>query len=433
MKYYLVGLSYKTSPPEIRGQFSVSVHSKKLFYKNIENCFSGEYLLLSTCNRTELYIASQEYYDEKYLIKSFFEIFGQIIPEKYMFVVQGDNVINHLFRVTCGLEAMVPGEKEIVNQVKKAYGYAKEHNYIGKYLDKLFSSALHVNKKIRNSVPELSSPISIVTLSLKLVKEQFFGLSNKKVLIIGTGEIAELSARNLTSAGVKLITFSSNHLSRAETIAKRWNADYIKRDEVLDSVNDFDIIIISTILKTPVFSSDNWSRFSKKKQFVIIDLSVPLGVDVTDKENNVSVIFLDDLKEIAEKNTGLRYQAINSAETMIKRETEKFVDWLIEQYVAPMIEKMYSKSEEIREEILKDFINSHSLDEELSKDMEYYSSLMVKKLIHFHLDKIRNIARGQYRDEIYNLIQMIFVNRNFNENKDRNKKKQVSNHSDKKN
>ena len=74
MKYYLVGLSYKTSPPEIRGQFSVSVHSKKLFYKNIENCFSGECLLLSTCNRTELYIASQEYYDEKYLIKSFFDI-----------------------------------------------------------------------------------------------------------------------------------------------------------------------------------------------------------------------------------------------------------------------------------------------------------------------------------------------------------------------
>ena len=419
MRYSVAGLNFKTAPSEIRGAFSLLPHLRKEIYRKTSQILHGEFLWLSTCNRSELYYAGKGGIDDRKLIETFFAVFDVVVSPDYFYVYNDREAVKHLFEVVTGLDSMVVGEKEIAGQVKDAYKIAIENGSVGKYLDKLFSTALHINKDIRSKFPMLSSPISIPYLAIKELVQKLGTLKDKKFLIIGTGQTAELAAKSLTDYGAEDIVFTSKHLERAKKIAVSWNSNWVERDKALNNLFEYDAVVVATSVHSPIIT-DEILEVSRKKKLVIIDISIPRATDLKQNHADVEVIFLDDLKEKNQINHQRRLETVKEVREVLEQESVRFMGWLVEQYVAPMIEKMFDRSEEIRKEMMEEFYNHNSLPPDLVKKIDQKTSQLVKKLIHIHLEKVRQSTRGVWNDDIYHLIYSIFSGYEKSNYKNRN-------------
>ncbi len=431
MRYSVAGLNFKTASPEIRGIYSVLPHLRKEIYLKTSELIDGEFLWLSTCNRTELYFAGKDRMDDKTLLKVFYNTFGVVTPAEYFYIYHDREAVKHLFEVVTGIDSLVVGEKEIVGQVKDAFKAAREFGSIGKYLDKLFSTALHINKDVRSNIPELSSPLSIPYIAIKVVRDKIGDLSSARFLILGTGAMADLVAKNIIEYGGKNIFFTSRHLNRAKNIAERWGGQYILREEAMQNLSLYDVIVIATNLKVPLITEEVYESINNVRQ-IIIDISIPHGVVLRRDVPGVEVIYLDDLEEVVDGNKKEREKAISEVKKILDFESVRFMGWLVEQYVAPMIEKMFERSEKIRQEMMEEFYEKNNISPELAKKIDHRTNQLVKRLIHIHLKKVRQATRGMWDDDIYHLINSIFTRYETDEHKNRNEGKSISPGSDKK-
>ncbi|GEM_PF-517068 len=407
MKYKIVGLNFKTAPSRIRGSFAVGPHNRRDIYEKTRSHLKSEFIWLSTCNRTELYVAQRGGIEDRKLLSLFFDVFDTMVSPDYFYIYSDRGAVKHIFEVVTGIDSMVVGEKEIVGQVKEAYRYARSRGTVGKYLDKLFTTALHINKDVRSRLPELSSPLSIPYIGVKMTRDVLGDFKERRFLIIGTGSMGDLVAKNIIEYGGENITFAGKHMERVREIASRWNKEWMTRDEALRSIGEFDGVVVATPVKSPIIT-DEIFPLPPSHEMVILDISIPRAVEFERVPQRVHVIYLDDLKDATEENRKSREEAVEKAREIIEYESIRFMGWLVEQYVAPMIEKMFDRSEEIRLEMMEDFFSRYRIDEDLRKKIDQYTSQLVKKLIHIHLEKVRMATRGMWDDEIYELIYSIF-------------------------
>ncbi len=432
MRYSVAGLNFKTAPAEIRGLYSILPHNTKEVYSKTAKILDGEFLWLSTCNRTELYFAGKGGISDREILKVFYSVFGYVAPAEYFYVYHDRFAVKHLFEVVTGVDSLVVGEKEIVGQIKEAFRRGREFGGVGKYLDKLFSTALHVNKDVRSKIEGLSSPLSIPYVAIKVVREKIGALSDAPVLIVGTGAMAELVAKSLVEYGAGDLYFTSRHLDRARSIAGRWNGSHLSREEALKEIERFGVVVLATNLSEPIITEELY-RNKKGIRQIIVDISIPHGAEFRERVEGVEVLYLDDLKEVVEENKKERERAIRLVDEVIERESVRFMGWLVEQYVAPMIERMFTKSEEIRESMMAEFYQKNDVPPHLVEKIDQQTSHLVRRLIHIHMEKIRQATRGIWDDEIYNLIYSIFTRYEANvKAKSGDKRESVSPGSDKK-
>lgn len=370
-RIFVWGINFKTAPVEERERLACSREEAYYllpFLKTIRGI--RELILLSTCNRVEIYGVAEDYEAINNLVLELIRLKGADPKiRKNSFFVEGDRAVAHVFRVASGLESMVVGEPQIVSQFKEAYRIAKESGCTGKILNRLYEKALRTAKRIRTETGISRNAISVSYVAVELAKRIFGNLSRIKVLLVGAGEMAELCAKYLKKMQAHLFITNRTY-ERAVNLAKELEGHILRFEELKDHLQDFDITIVSTGSKSYVIDYDMVKNAIKKRNYkplFFIDISVPRNVDPNiNKIDEVFLYDIDDLQEIAENNLRERLKEKEKGEIIIWDEVGKFVRWLDLLKVEDLILRI---KEEWRQEEEK--------------------SPMVRKLLHRVIEEIR--------------------------------------------
>lgn len=341
MDLTVIGINHKTAPVEIREKLSFSpretIEANRLLK---ESAFLGENLILSTCNRVEIYAVCEQDKDYVSGIKSFLNRYHGLSLSEYesrMYVRRDREAVEHLFGVAAGLDSMVIGEMEISAQVKKAYQDARESFCTGKVLNRLFEKALNTAKKIRTRTLIGHGAVSVSSVAVRLAEKILGRLDDKTALIIGTGTVGEQLLLYLRKNHVKRILVTNRTLEKAHSLASRSAATAVAFEDFKDRLVDVDIVIASTGAPHHIIhSNDIIPLMPRRRQrpLFIIDLAVPRDVD--EGINNIDNIYLyniDDLERIVDENIKFRKRELDACSTIINAAADRFMTWMVSEKI----------------------------------------------------------------------------------------------------
>ncbi|WP_457642501.1 glutamyl-tRNA reductase, partial [Persephonella sp.] len=425
----------KTAPVEVREKLAISDEQLPNFLKKTSSLDSiYEVSILSTCNRVEIYGVTDN--TEKafngvlHILSSYSGVTKNDL-EKYLFKYTGREAIKHIFRVSASLDSMVIGEPQIVCQFKDAFTKAREFYTARHVLTRLFDKALNVSKKIRTSTGISKRAVSISYAAVELAKKIFGDLSDKNVLLLGAGEMAELAARHLASSGVKHIFVSNRTFEKAVQLAEEFGGSAIRFDKLFEFLPESDIVIVSTGAKEPILRKEHFESVKKLRKgepVFIIDISVPRNVaeDVNDVES-VYLYNIDDLKVVVDKNLEERKLAALTAEMMLDEEVHKFENWLSQLKVAPLITKIRNYADEIREYQLEKLFNQMPyLNEKERENIDLAVRAIINKLLHRPTMYIKDKASKDNKELYINILDEMFSSKwDLRKIKEQEKKKNI--------
>ncbi len=417
MEIFATGLNYKTAPVEIREKLSIKDEEvQSVLDKLSENQHIYEICLLSTCNRVEVYGVSDNL-EEAY--KWILDVFSKIsnldkeILKNHIFFYKDREAVKHIFRVSASLDSMVIGEPQIVCQFKDSFSIAKESKTVRHILTKLFDKALNVSKRIRTSTGISKRAVSISYAAVELAKKIFGDLSEKNVLLLGAGEMAELAARHLASTGVKHIFVSNRTFEKAVQLAEEFGGSAISFNKLYEFLPEADIIIVSTGAKEPILRKEHFEKINKKRHgepIFIIDISVPRNVseDVNEIEN-IYLYNIDDLKSVVDKNLQERKVAAVAAEIMLEQEVAKFEKWLNQRKAAPAIAKVRNYADEVvKYQLEKLFSQMPYLNEKERERIELAMKSIINKVLHRPTIYIKEKASSEEGDIYIKMFEEMF-------------------------
>ncbi len=333
----VLGINHKTAPVEIREKFSFTgkpiVEVNRLLK---ESAALLENLILSTCNRVEIYAVAGSH-DKDYLsrIKNFLGQYHKINItdfENRFYLHRNEKVVEHLFRVSSGLDSMVIGEMEILGQVKQAYHEARHAQTTGKVLHRLFEKAFNTAKKIRTETAITWGTVSVSSAAVRLARKILGELADKKALIIGAGQVGEQLVLYLKKNGLKSILVTNRTLEKAEVLAKNFGAQALAFEGYREKLSEVDIVIASTGAPHCIIKKDDITHLMPKRHqrpLFLIDLAVPRDVEQeVNKIDNVYLYDIDDLQKIVDVNINLRKSQLENCEKIIVSARQRFIDWL---------------------------------------------------------------------------------------------------------
>lgn len=400
----VIGLNHRTAPVEIRERLAFSPETIGHALRGLlEREFVREGVILSTCNRVEVCALADVGHRGATEVKEFLASY-HAMPlaelDGFLYHYEGDEAVRHLFRVASSLDSMVLGEPQILGQVKDAYGYAVEFRSLGSILDKFFTKAFSVAKRVRTETKVATSAVSVSYAAVELARKIFGALSDKTVLLIGAGEMCELAARHLISAGVRGILVTNRTFERAVKLADEFEGTAIRFDELPVHLKRADIVLSST--GAPHFLIDSRQveevmRIRKNRPMFFIDLAVPRDVDPdVNRVDNVYVYDVDDLNNVIETNLEERQKEAAKAEDIVTEEARAFRRWLDAQQVTPTIVALRRKFEEIRNaEVAKAISALGGNDERTRKVIESLASAMLNKLLHAPISTLKKDVANQ--------------------------------------
>ena len=355
MHLLVLGLNHKTAPVNIREKFAFSgetvIPALKVLhqYPTIE-----ENVILSTCNRLEIWtVASDREQGQKDMI-SFLQSFQAVRLkeeeiEQYFYFYSGEEAVLHLFRVASGLDSLVLGEGQILGQLKEVYEDACTAETNGLFLNSLFKKAIHVGKKIRRTTAIGANAISVSTVAVDLAKKFLGNLTEQKVLILGAGEMGELTAKSLAVRGVKSIIVANRNFDRAEALAAVFDGQAIHFHEIEDYLSKVDIVISSTGAPHYVLLPEQINSamsLRQGKRLVLIDIAVPRDIDPeVGKIAGVALYDIDDLKIVLEENMKQRELEAQKALKIIEEEIAEFKSWV---KINPVVALLRQRIERLR-------------------------------------------------------------------------------------
>ncbi len=409
-KIILIGVNHKTTPLHIREKMALSggYEEPLLGLRKIKNC--AEYYLLSTCNRVELLLVTDSATVEDEVVD---HIFGSSVPKEqcrdYLYIYYNEEAAHHLFMVAASLDSMIVGESQILGQLKEAYRHAAGLNCTGALLNKLLHKSFSVAKRVRSETGIGSSAVSISYAAVQLAKKIFGNLKEKKVLLIGAGEMAELAAEHLVGQGVANVIVANRTLSRAMDMAKRFNGKAVSLDELLNQLESVDIIISSTGASDVIMSKDEVKgvmRLRRNRPLFFIDIAVPRDLDpqLADLEN-VFLYDIDDLTNVVEMNKSEREKEAVKARRIVDEESLKFQRWREGMAITPTIRSMRQKIEKIcTDELDRTYGQMPNLSEKEKKNLERMTKSIASKVLHDPLQYLKNDdCERSNEKKIYNL------------------------------
>ena len=397
MSLVLVGLSHKTAPIKIRERiaFPEDQLSSALTSLNQELKLQ-ESMIVSTCNRVEIIAQGDNNQVEiADSIKHFLYSYHSLHPpflEDYLYTYQRHSAIRHVFRVASSLDSMVVGEPQILSQMKQAYLLAQQAGSIGTDLNSLLPRAFFVAKRVRNLTRIGASAVSISSVAVELAKKIFGDLSEKSVLLLGSGKMGALTARNLMNSGIQEIFVASRNPENSNQVASQVNGKSIAFDTIDEYLTQANIVIVSTnsssfLLKPPMIESITRKR--KYRPIFIIDISVPRNVDPeVNAIDNVFLYDIDDLQSVMEANLLERHQEAELAEEIIEREVDNFRERIETQKIGPLLGELRIHIEKICLTELK--AHQKNLTENEYTRMEKIAKKTAHKIAHPLITQIKN-------------------------------------------
>lgn len=391
MHLTLVGLSHKTAPIEIREKLTFPAHRQADALTQL-TCGDqvAEAVILSTCNRTEIYAVTageQEGIDAVIDFVCSYHDLDRAELGRYLYVSQGDAVVRHLFRVVASLDSMVLGEAQILGQAKEAYDHSFENGGSGRVFNKLFRQSFEVGKRVRSETAIGEAAVSISYAAVELARKVFDTLAGRTILVLGAGKMSELTAKHLVSQGVHSVLVANRTYERAVELAEKFEGEAIRYDDLFERMRDADIVISSTSATHYVVHRADVAEVMKRRSgrpLFLIDIAVPR--DIEPAVNDLSGVFLydiDDLNGVVSSNLEERMREAKRAEVIIEEEQRAFEAWLDSMEVVPTIAAIRAKAEAMRaEELERALKRLDGLSEKEIATVEALTQSIVNKMLH---------------------------------------------------
>ncbi|MFC1691903.1 glutamyl-tRNA reductase [Candidatus Latescibacterota bacterium] len=418
--FILIGISYKTAPVEIRERFSFNKESISAALKEIHN-LNGirECVVVSTCNRTEIYAFICKPPDEvrEEINRYILEVSGmEEAFLRHFFFYTGNKVIEHLFNVTSGLESMILGETQIFGQIKYSYAKACETGCTGSVLNRLFHQAFQVGKLIRNKTSISEGIVSVSSAAVLLGKKIFGGLEKRKVLLVGAGKIGKICAKQLVDNGIKELYITNRTSERANELAEELSGKIIPFESMAEIFDNVDIIITSAASRLPLITKNLLIKNIKHRNgnpLVLIDLGVPRNIEPDVAEiKNTHLFNIDNLEDVTVGNRDRRKTEAVKAKEIIGEKIDDYCTWLEEREVIPVINNLRKKCENIRLEELK--IINNRVSAETYEAINLVTRRIVRKILHNPTITMRTSESGEVRDRLVESIKELFIDEKIN-------------------
>lgn len=388
MQFVTYGINHKTAPVHIRESIIFNDDVLPAALSSItQHTNVVEAVILSTCNRTEIYCCLDDESDN--MISAWLHQFHQQAEntlDEFLYCHQGDDAINHLFCVACGLDSMVLGEPQILGQIKTAYSHALNHGSVQKLLGRLFQHAFTVAKQVRTDTAIGSSPVSVAFAAVSLAKQIFSKLSTSTALLIGAGETIELAARHLRESGVGRIIIANRTIERAHNLAMNIEGYAISLSEMPAHLAEADIVISSTASQLPILGKGAVERALKqrtRRPMFMIDIAVPR--DIEPEVANLEDVYLycvNDLHDIIDDNLQSRREAAQQAEEIIDTHVEHFMAWVRTQDAVPVITAIRERAEYESEQLLTKAKKQLKQGQPAEQVVSELARTLTKKLLH---------------------------------------------------
>ncbi|MBQ2245485.1 MAG: glutamyl-tRNA reductase [Selenomonadales bacterium] len=418
MQLVVLGLNHKTAPVDVRETFSLSEERIRASLTHLDDYSEiAECVILSTCNRTEVYAVMDE--DETVEAKEELKAFlldmakSSDVADEYFYAYYGADCIRHLFRVASSLDSLVIGEGQILNQVKKAYSVAKAEKATRTVLNMLFHRAIKTGKKVRTETRIAYSAVSVSYAAVELAKKTIGDLSHSNVLLLGAGQMGELTARHLVANGVKTVFVSNRKYLRAAELAETFGGIAVPFEEFMQSAESADVIITST--GAPHYLVERWDveRLMAKRAhrpLIFIDIAVPRDVEPEVGEvPNVNLYNIDDLEAVVESNLQIRQQEAEEAESIIEEAMDEMIERFRYLEYRPVMALLSDKAERIRRREVKRAmakLGGLSIDER--RAVKHLSKMIVRKLLRDPMICLNEAALEGREDTLIDAISELF-------------------------
>jgi glutamyl-tRNA reductase len=413
----VVGVNYKTTPVEIREKLAFSESELVDAMKQLQQQKSVlENVIVSTCNRTEVYAVVDQLHTGRYYIKSFLANWFHMDADAltpYLNILENEAAVEHLFRVASGLDSMILGETQILGQVKSSYLLAQKEGTIGTIFNQLFKQAVTFAKRAHSETEIGANAVSVSYAAVELAKKIFGDLSSKHVLIIGAGKMGELAVQNLYGSGVKTVTVVNRTLEKAEKLAKKFSGTARSLCELSCALLEADIVISSTGAKDYIITKEmmvHVEKMRKGRPLFMVDIAVPRDLDPALAElESVFLYDIDDLEGIVQANLEERKKAAAQIERMIETELVAFQQWLHTLGVVPVIAALREKALAIQAETMQSIERKlPHLSERDRKVLNKHTKSIINQLLRDPILRAKELAAEPNAEEALQLFMKIF-------------------------
>ena len=411
MPIIAIGLNHKSAPVQVREKLAFSAGQTALLLERLRGAHGGEHLLLSTCNRSELYHVGGA--DKQSLIASLGEQAGTEVRglEDYFYCHHDREAVHHLFNVAAGLDSMVVGEYEILKQVKDALAAANDAHSVGPILSRLFHEALAAGKRVRRETEISRGVFSVGGCAVTLAKTIFGELSGAQVAIVGAGEMAEAVARALISSGAKSVFVANRTYYRACQLAAQLNGEAVLFEDLAEIMAKCCVLVSSTAAPHPIITREmvaDVMRARRNRPLFLIDIAVPRDIEeAVGTVDNVYLYNIDDLNGVVERDSQARLKEAAKVERIIHEHAEQFFRWHASRAALPTMKALQEKFHAIRAQELQEALRRlPELSPAEREKLEQFSHAIINKILHLPMTQLRNGAGEQ--EEIVESLRRIF-------------------------
>jgi glutamyl-tRNA reductase len=408
--FNVVSLSHKTAPLHVRELMALNEDEIKAFYLKLKDLFGlQECLILSTCNRTEIYYRSESQLNAELikLLALHKGISSENLEDYFEFITDEKIAINYLFEVALGLQSQVVGDLQIPNQIKHAYQWSADMQMAGPFLHRLMHTIFYANKRIVQETGFRDGAASTSYVTVDLMESFFPSQANPKILILGLGEIGQDITKTLKEKDYKNLTLSNRTFEKALELSRIYETEILEFDLLAENIGNFDVIISSVRADKPVLNLENLKSKSNKKILYLFDLSVPRSVQSeVEKLPGVVLYGLDEIQQRSNEALRKRNEAIPAVKNIIAEMVNEIDNWTKELVVSPTIQKLKNALEQIRKEEMARYVKS--MDEQELEKVDKITSAMMQKIIKLPVLQLKAACKRGEADTLIDVLNDLF-------------------------
>lgn len=418
MHILALGLNFRTAPVEIREKFTFSSKQMSDALNELRETKSVlECVIVATCNRTEIYTVVDRMHHNGHFVRGFMEKWFGVPREEfdpYLYMHEERKAVEHLFRVTSGLDSMIIGETQILGQVRDAFLLAQRQKTTGTLFNTLFKQAVTLAKRVHAETSVGENPVSVSYAAVELGKRIFGSFAQKTVLIVGAGKMSELTAKHLHANGAKRILVVNRTYAKAVELADKFRGKALPMERLSGCLAEADIVISSTGAEGLVLTKEDVQQAlpqRKSRPLFMVDIAVPRDLDPAIADlSNVYLYDIDDLETIVANNLEERRQEAVRIEGMIAGEVATFEQWLKTLGVTPVIKALQSKSNEIYNETIDSLLKKlPDLDEREIKIIRKLAKSIVNQMMRDPILRIKELSAQRHGEEALELFTYLFA------------------------
>ena len=414
MQLYTIGLNHTTAPIAIRENVAFNDANLRHALSDLTANNAAEAAILSTCNRTEIYVQSTTAEPIINWLANYHRLDLQNI-QPYTYTLSNSDAVKHAFRVASGLDSMVLGEPQILGQFKQSVKIAQDAGTLGTHLHKLFQRTFEVAKEVRTNTDIGGSSISMAAAAVKLAQRIFGDVSKQNVLFIGAGEMIELCADHFAAQRPKSMLVANRTLERGSALAEKINGEAILLNDLPARFAEFDIVITSTASQLPIVGLGMVERAVKARKhrpIFMVDLAVPRDIEAEVAQlDDVFLYTVDDLAQVVNDGMVNRQAAALNAETIVEARVDSFMQWLAKRETVPTIKALRDQAEATRQAELTKALKLIQKGESAERALEALSNALTNKFLHAPSHAL-NVAHGDEHTKLENILKQLYQIKN---------------------